>query len=399
MTGASVHRQLPAVSTAPAVRALIVLILLCLSTASACTRSQRESGLKVAQLGTTTAGQLAQYYQTLQQDIVDTYELNVFREAFNRQRAYDAALRNFEIETQAALRERRPPPARPVAPSLALSDLDRELLAEYQRTYRALQARRQLAQAMRDAYGSFVNLTQYNATEEVQKNIGGLTQAATAASTFLLPDPTGTVNSVVEALFRDVARELATAAQNRSVVQASNQLAGALVKLQQIFDAERVLYGGDQEVTDGAGQKRQVSGIAGRRAAAYKSVAQELVETEAVISTVFLNRVLGQYDLRWPDPQVPFTQPAIKSGIIKLIEARSYPIVQMTTDTGAGLSRSLGQLASLHRQLAANRPLTLQEAAQNSATVEVLLEELSKRNTKVATLAEILQAIQQGAVQ
>ena len=121
-----------------------------------------------------------------------------------------------------------------------------------------------------------------------------------------------------------------------------------------------------------------------------------MVASDAIITTSMVSRVLGQYDFRWPDTQGPFTDAPLKAGIIKIIEARSFPIVQLTEDAGDGISRSLSKLSTLHKQLAAEKPLSLQEAMESSATLQVLLNQLKARNYPTDLLMEVLKAINTG---
>ncbi len=369
---------------------LVALLLILLAIGfSGCTRSLRQEGAKVAQAGSVTSKQMAEYYETLQRDSVDTYELNAFREAYLLQKSYDDAVKKARAEGRQITQP----------PSFGLSDLDKEILKEYQKTYQALAARIRLAKAMQDAYGSYARLSDYDSTKEVLNNIDGLIKTVSAASSLVLPDPTGTVGALVQGLFKDIVGELETIRQNRKLLRESNRLIPILEKLRQIFDAERVLYGGDAEVADSQGVKRKVSGIAGRRAAAYKLVARELVEGDAVISTSMVNRVLNQYQLRFPEPQVPFSQPALKAGIVKIIESRAYPLAQLSEDVGEKLSRSLGNLVSLHQQLAVKKPLELNSLIENSGTAQVLLDQLKAQGVSSDFINELLKAMEKGVPQ
>lgn len=352
-----------------------------------CTRSLRDDATKVAKAGSTTAKQMADFYSSLQQDTIDTSELTAFREAYLLQESYDEKVKKAKDEGRSA----------PSPPSFQISDTDKALLQEYQNTYNALAARARLARAMQDAYDSYGHLSEYNATEDVLNSVGGLIQTVNAAATLSLPDPTGTVTGLVQGLFKDVITELTTIQQNRKLLRASSRLVPVLQKLKQIFDAEKILYGGDKEVKDSQGKPRLVSGIAGRRAAAYRLVSRELVESDAVISTALVNRVLSQYQLRWPEPQVPFTQPALKAGIVKIIEIRAYPLAQLSEDTGEGISRGLGKLIALHQELAVHKPLSLDEAVSNSATVQVLLDQLKTKGVPTDFIIDLLKALQKGA--
>ncbi len=368
----------------PAVSAFLCISIACVLTG--CTPSVREDAAKVAQAGETVSKQMAQYYGLLQQDTVDTYELNAFREAYLLQQAYDKDL------AKAGVQGKTPPQL-----SLEMTETDKVIAEEYQKTYRALGARARLAKAMQDAYGSYARLSEYDSTQEVLNNVGGLIQTVNAAASLSLPDPTGTVSTVVQGLFKDIVTELTTIQQNRKLVRESNRLIPTLEKVKQVFDAEMILYGGDATVKNSQGEVMAVSGIAGRRAAAYKSVARQLVESDAVITTALVNRVLSQYQLRWPEPQMPFSQPALKAGIVKMIEARAYPLTQLSEDTGQSVSRGLGGLIVLHEQLAARKPLSLQEVMTNSATLQVLLDQLKTQGVPTDVITELLKALQQGA--
>src|SRR5436190_764709 len=103
----------------------IVTLLLCLIGSSfclsqfACTRSIRDQGSKVAKAGSDLSKQMADYLATLQQDTVDTYELNAFRDAYLSQKIYERSV-------QMAKDQRRPLP-RP--PSSAMSEVDKQIFA------------------------------------------------------------------------------------------------------------------------------------------------------------------------------------------------------------------------------------------------------------------------------
>lgn len=380
----------PSVSRPLTSYAISLLLVLSAIGLPGCTRSLRQEGTKIAQAGSTVAKQMAEYYSSLQRDTNDTYELNAFREAYLRQTVYDKAVKEANQTGQPA-----PPP-----PTFEMSDLDKEIFAEYLKTYQALAARARLAKAMQNAYDSYAQLSAYDSTQEVLTNLDGLVKTVSAASNLVLPDPTGgLITSTVQGLFRDIITEITTIQQNRKLLRESNRLIPILQKLKQVFDAERVLYGGDTEVADSQGVKRAVSGIAGRRAAAYKSVARQLVESDAVITTTFINRVLSVYQLRWPEPQVPFTQPALKAGIIKIIESRAYPLAQLSEDAGEAISKSLNSLITQHQKLAVNKPLSLQELFEHSATAQVLLDQLKTQGVPTGFLTQLITALEKGAEQ
>ena len=351
-----------------------------------CTRSVRDQGTKVAKAGSDLSKQLADYLATLQQDTVDTYELNAFREAYLSQKTYERSV-------QMAKDQRRPVP-RP--PSSAMSDMDKQIFAEYQQTYQALGARIRLAKAMQNAYDSYAQLASYDSTQEVLSSMDGLIQTVSAAASFPLPG-LGPASSVVQGLFKDVVRELTTIQQNKKLLKNSSRLVVILQKLKTIFDEERILYGGDTVATDSRGVARRVSGIAGRRAAAYKAIAIELVQSEAVISSALVDRVLSRYQLRWPDTQAPFSQPALKAGIVKIIESRALPLAQLSDDVGDKLSKGFSDLIKLHHELELKKPLSLQEVISDSATAQVLIDQLKDKDLPSSFFVELLKLLQKGS--
>lgn len=362
------------------------LLLLVIALAG-CSRPLRDDATRVALAGSRIGGQMASFYRSLQQDTLDTYELNAFREAYLLRAGYERAAKQ-AAETGAS------PPA---PPPLEMSETDEQISREYQQTYQALAARVRLAQAIERVYDSFADLSKYDATKGIFDGLDDLIRTAGGAASLSLPDPTRTVTAPVRALFTDLITELTTIQQNRRLLREGARLLSILQKLREVFKAERILYGGDGIAKDGSGNDRQVSGIAGRRAAAYESVARQLVESRAVITTAFLNRVLEPYQLRWPDPEVPFEQPALSAGVIKMIEARAYPLAQLSEDAAGGVYQSLSRLMTLHQQLAARQPLSWREFLEHSATVDVLLDQLNRKVLPAGLLPELLQAIQKGS--
>lgn len=365
-------------------RFFLVTLILFAILLSGCTPSLRKDASQVAQAGSLLAKQMAEYYEILQKDTIDTYELNSFREAYLLQKRFDA-------EVADAQRNNRPVP-RP--PSFAMSDTDKEIFKEYQKTYQALATRIKLARAMQTAYSSYSRLAEYDAAKEVGDSLDNLLGAVKGAAIFPLPDPTNLVGNLVQGIFSDLIRELETIKQNKKLLRESNRLVPILIKLKQIFDAERILYGGDTEVTDSNGVRRKISGIAGRNAAAYKSTARQLVESDAVISTALVNRVLGKYGLRFPEPQVAFSQPALKAGIVKMIESRAFPLAQLSEDVGEKISTGLGALVTLHNQLAEKKPISLQAIIENSATAEVLLDQLKAQDIDPNLLKDLIKLLE-----
>ena len=91
--------------------------------------------------------------------------------------------------------------------------------------------------------------------------------------------------------------------------------------------------------------------------------------------------MLGAYELRWPEPQVPFTSKALSKGVQGIIDARSKPLEKASQDTADGLSKTLTKLITLHEELANNQPLSFVEFVESSSAVQLLIEQLQAHVT------------------
>ncbi len=118
------------------------------------------------------------------------------------------------------------------------------------------------------------------------------------AAAFAVPDPTGTAASVAQALLTDIVKQLATVQQNKQLLRQSSQMIALLQKFKEFFDAEKLLYGGEVPATDSSGRTFLITGSAGRKAVAYRSVATDLVKSEVGRETFSPTFVAGR-KRRW----------------------------------------------------------------------------------------------------
>jgi hypothetical protein len=352
---------------------------------SGCSRSVRQDATQVAQIGSATSGQLAQIYEAAQEDVTDTFELNQFFAAY----------------------------ANP-NPRVELTDTDRELLSIMQQTNRALGSRVRLARAMKQVYDSYGRLSDYNNAADMDRSVGELIGALNGAAAFPLASTAGpaapaarAIGSTASDLLRSIASEIGTVRQNRALIREGKRLIPLLERLKTVFDAERKLLANEAEFPDvdpATGQPRldaqgrprtvMVRGIAGERVTAYKRVYQSLVSSNAVVSQALLNRFLAKSSLRWPNANQPFTDDKIKAGVIRLIEIEAYQRGKASDTAGEEVIRSLDTLITLHRELANNQSLSLQEALEQSALTQFWIGELNKKDIPTDSIIDLIQAVQ-----
>lgn len=413
---------------------LPVLLALCFQTG--CTRSLRQEGAGVAQAGSSTAKQLGDYYDTLAQDTIRVWELNAYSDAYanglieakfdQEIQGYTEALKMEQDATKKAELENKREQAvtkkgdflasltRPTADAQQRQEINQKTAAleaqlqqaqndadigrirfaidtlqdplyapmdqlgrRYQRYYKALQTRQQLAQEMQGLYDNFARLTDYNAEEDVRTKAGTLLGAVKEVLHTPMPDVTPSSNTLLGSALGDLIQELENVQQSRAIRRESRRILPILHDLQTLFDNEKVVY----------------KSIPSLRASYSVQITKELVSNKAVISTALLNDLLAAYDLRWPEPQAPFPNEPMIQGIIGMITARSKPLEKASQDTADSLSTAMTKLIRLHEQLLAQKPLSFSEFVEASGTVQLLLAQLKAKNVDSAGLLEFLKQV------
>jgi hypothetical protein len=418
--------------------ALVGLLLLFLS--SACTRSLRPAAIKVATAGSTTAKQLGDYYDSLAQDTIRTWELNAFSDAYavanveakfdrdiqrideqlrgatsdaerdrlraeratavtNRQAVLmpapvDPARRQNlqsearEVETALNAEKAKPEPDKNVIKVLEASLKQKRELAQattnqqllfalYRQRYEALRARKKVAVELSAVYDQFARLANYNASEDVRTKASELIGALNGVLESPIPDVSSSSNSLIGRAIGDVIGEIMTIQQNKAILKSSRRVVGALRNLQKFYEAEKVVY----------------KSIPTIRASFSTQIAKNLVENSTVISTSLLADTLAAYELRWPDPQVPFTSKAMTRGVQGIIDARSKPLEKVSQDTADGLSKTFTKLITLHEELEEKKPLSFVEFAESSSAVSLLMEELKAHNVPAGDILKFFKAL------
>ena len=330
-----------------------------------CSRSLQADATKIAKAGTLTATQMANYYESLAQADIDSWELESFQNGLLGATPLPAGA---QAPTQAEIEQ-------------ALSDRRQQIKVigdTYKKEYDYLIARARLARQVGKVYAAFANLTSYDTTGEVSKSVEGLiTQIGEVRSKPLdLSRNIGSLPVTPNNILGDIVKELTIVQQNRAYLRESKRLISTLEKLKQFFDAETPAY----------------NLIAQRRAINFREIAISLVRRKYVISREMLTRFLDTFQLHWPEPPEKFTDAQMIEGIVGLINARATPLATISEDTAGALSESLDSLITLHKNLQAHRTVNLTEIAQQSETVQALLDALNKASKN--TLLPILQKVQ-----
>ncbi|MGZ8869333.1 MAG: hypothetical protein ACXW2P_13405 [Thermoanaerobaculia bacterium] len=271
------------------VRATILLLLL--APVVACRTTTRTDVSALASRGAATGERLAAFYDGLARDTVDTWELTAFRRGFV---------------------------------SLPSSDVDSR--KEFEKQHTALRSRARLARRLGNVYEALGRSADYDAGAAIAKELHALDDELRGIVDTPLGEPR--TRDIVDRLIGAIA----TWKQDRDLASGAALLEPIAEGVQELFRSERELY----------------RDIARDRADKYRQVATELVDAKAVVSTALVDRVLGAYELSWPDSKAPFEDERAIAGIREIIAARAR---SFSVDHDAELeavARALGALVQAH---------------------------------------------------
>lgn len=370
---------------------VLCVLILAAFVLTGCERSLRQDATRIAQQGDVTAKQLGDYYNALQSDTVDTYRFNTARLYAYQYLVSKLPNGSSVVEpaspasTNDFIMPDNPTPLPALPKSAGVADE-----VTYQAQYQALEKRVRLAHSLNNLYDAFLHLAAFNASDEVNSRVDALAATVADVGRFSLPDlnSTPTSNSVrpgqliattVTNLTGDIETNLTNIRQNHALLRDNARMLIILTDVNNIFNAEEPLY----------------RSIAQDRATASNSLRITLVQGEAVVSTGLYGDILGD-GLRWPDPQVPFSDKSLKQMSIGLLKADAHPLTQASANAGDALSRSLHSLVTLQSQFGSNTQLSILEAAQQSRTVQEYLDLLKSKNVPTDGLLQLIQALQKG---
>lgn len=271
------------------VRATIVLLLL--PPVAGCRTTTRGDTSALASRGEATGERLGAFYDGLARDTVDTWELTAFRRGF-------AALPPSEVDPR----------------------------KEFEQQHAALRSRARLARRLGNVYEALGRSADYDAGAAIAKELHALDD-----------ELQGIVDTPLDApRTRDIVDRIisATAAwkQDRDLASGAALLEPIARGVQELFRSERELY----------------RDIARDRADKYRQVATELVDAKAVVSSALVDRVLGAYELSWPDSKTPFDDGRAIAGIREIIAARAQSFSVNHDAELEAVARALRTLVQAH---------------------------------------------------
>jgi hypothetical protein len=338
---------------------------------SGCTRSLRQEGAHVARAGSVAAKQMSDYYDTLATDTVRTWELTAFRDAQGEAAASElpkvTAAGNSGSAASAAGAE--------------AAELKKKIYESYQLRYRAFVARKQMAGEIQRLYSNLARLADYDAAEDVRRSAGGLISALNGVLGAGLPISIGgDARTPVDGILNDLISEVQNVQQSKAIRRASRRIVPILERLRKFLDTEIVVY----------------KSVPTLRFSQSTQLAKLLVSKKEVISADLVRDVLVGRELRFPEPQRPFTDTALIAGINGMIDARAKPLESASIEAADRLVDTFDALIGLHRQLETKKPLTFEEFVQSSATMQVLLGQLKQKGMSTDDLLEVLKKILEG---
>jgi hypothetical protein len=351
---------------------------------SGCTRSLRQEGTHVARAGSLAAKQMSEYYDTLATDTIRTWELTAFRDAQGEAAAGElpmAAAAGGGAAAAPAVGAAGGGAAAAAAAGATPAEINKKFYEAYQQRYRAFIARKQMASEIQRLYAGFASLADYNAAEDVRRSAGGLITALNGVLGAGLPVSIGGESKTpVEGILNDLISEVQNVQQSKAIRKESRRIVPILERLRKFLDTELVVY----------------KSVPRLRFTQSTQLAKLLVTKKEVISADLVRDVLVGRELRFPEPQRPFTDNALIAGINGMIDARAKPLETASIDAADRLVDTFDALIGLHRQLETKKPLSFDEFVQSSATMQVLLGQLKEKGVSTDDLLEVLRKILEG---
>lgn len=254
----------------------------------ACRSTVQDDAGALAARGAAAGERLAAYYDALASDTVDAWELTAFRRGFLKLPAAEADTRR-----------------------------------EFERQHAAMRSRARLARRLSNVYEAYGRSASYDAGSAINRAIHDLDEELEGVTI------DGTTGDALDGLVAALARWK----HDRDLTRGAALLGEIAMAVNDLFRAERELY----------------RDIARDRAEKYRQVAIELVEAKEVVSTSLVNRVLGSYELTWPDSKEPFEDERTISGIKEIIEARARTFQARAESDTEGVGRALAALVAAHQ--------------------------------------------------
>jgi hypothetical protein len=290
----------------------------------------RTDAQKLADSGALAANTLANYYDTLGQQVDDIYEMESFSNA----------LRGIPR--------------------------DRDYEQELQETREALQRRSRLARQLAASYQSLRDLSSYDASGEISNSFGNLSQALIG-----IPPLKGIGKSTSSApvdpqkLLSKGASLLAGWKQSRDIQKAVRAMTDTLEGLSTLFTHELPAC---QSISEEYVEKAGV-------------IANELAKKNLVNAWPLLEHDLQVFGLKPANPNVPPADPAVIKALAQVVQARSFRLQGLSDQAGQNLMDALNHQLTSQHQFLAKQGISTADAQTALETASSLLNEIAKQRS------------------
>jgi hypothetical protein len=298
------------------------LLAFCIVGMTSC--DDRATGEELAKAGMSAANNLANYYESLAQDTLDTWEMEAFLSSL-RQVSFDAT-------QQKPLQEQ----------------ID------------ALKSRARLARALASTYGALQQLSSYDASAEMKGAAEKLAQEVKAIP--VLPKSTVDPSS----LFGSLAGDIAAWRQSGDIRKGSKLLLEADENILKLFKSEK-------EACDSIPEER------GNKIAA---VIEHLIKKKMVVSWSLLQKETDALNLPWVSAQEPVEDNVTIEAMIELARVRMKRLAFISASAGDSISQSLESLIENHKSFQDKKGLNLEGMLTLVQKAQSYLDEISKLRTE-----------------
>lgn len=299
--------------------ALAIILVILLKGLTGC--ADPKGGVELATVGAKCASSLADYYDSLAQDTLDTWEM----EAFIR------TIRGMEFDQKDA--------------ALFQGQLD------------ALKSRASMARNLASSYDALKNLASYDASKEVKEAATNLAGAINS-----IPDLPKS-NIVPSGLFGQVAADLVSLKQSRDIRQGSKLLLEIVEKISELFNKETPAY----------------KGISQERKNKINTVIVFLIREKRVAAWRLL-KVPDTLGLSWTQESAPVDETTQKA-LINVAKVRVERLALLSANAADDIGLTLDRFIENQKRFLQKQPLGLDQILAALKKAQSYLDEITKLRT------------------
>ncbi len=305
--------------------AMLLLWVLVMSSLTGC--DNRAEALELAKVGQATTETMAKYYESLIQDTYDVWDYEAFRLSIVRQ---------------------------PSDPVLTVDG------TKLRKRVEELNKRIKLVKNLASTYKSLQELSSYDASGEVSKSVGDLSDSIRGLGIF----PDSGINPT--AIFQMVAQDLVAWKQSKDIRKGSALILQVLQKLYDLFDKESPAY---KSIVEEKGNKIII-------------LMNYLIGKKKVTSLGLLQKIPDSFGLKLVEADKPVEDEDTKRAMIEMITVRGQRIAQMSAQAADGIKQSIAGLIDNHRKLQQKQGLTLSNLMEGLERAKAYIDEINKLRKK-----------------